>query len=478
MLIPLWRGGSIAWRFVATVAMVVTVTLGALGLFLTFGGVWAQPPLRQLGFFEAQFAILHMIEAAPPDLRAALADAARPAKFDVTWIPAGAPAARILDDLDQGLQNVEPVRRLAELFQPDYRLRVFGPDTSRVAPPRLPDGTPVVPSGYCLAIGLSDGSWLIDHAKQRFWGLEPPLLWSAWLIVLVLSTTIISLLAARQLVKPIRQFAEAIQLFGTNPKAAPMDEVGPSEFRGVIAAFNVMQDRIQKLMGYRTAMLAAISHDLRTPLTRIRLRGEFIQDPVQQERLFRDVDELQQMVDGALAFFRGDAQEERITALNLPSIVETIVDDFADQGIVIHYSGPARLPFLGRPLALRRAIANVIENAVKYATPPEVGLTIDETQVTITVRDGGPGIPETALELVFNPFYRLEGSRNRATGGVGLGLTAARSIVREHGGEVILANRPEGGLEARITLARPSEAMIQTNRAAGEPAARGRDQNV
>src|SRR6202012_3277150 len=120
-----------------------------------------------------------------------------------------------------------------------------------------------------------------------------------------------------------------------------------------ISAFNVMQDRIQKLMSHRTAMLAAISHDLRTPLTRIRLRGEFIQDPVQQERLFRDVDELQQMIDGALAFFRGDAQEEKITSLDLPSLVQTIIDDFAAQDVTIHYSGPARMQFLGRPSALR-----------------------------------------------------------------------------------------------------------------------------
>jgi len=309
-----------------------------------------------------------------------------------------------------------------------------------------------LPAGHTLAIGLPDGSWLVFHADHRFWGVNPPVLWSVWLIVLILTTTVISLLATRQLVKPIRHFADAILLFGTHPKSAPIAETGPAEFRSVIAAFNMMQNRIQKMMSYRTAMLAAISHDLRTPLTRIRLRGEFIQDPVQQERLFHDVDELQQMVDGALAFFRGDAQEEKITSLDLPSMVLTIIDDFADQDVIVQYRGPARLPLLGRPSALKRAIANVIENAVKYATPPEVGLVIGETQVTILVCDRGPGIPEEALEQVFNPFFRLESSRNRATGGVGLGLTAAQSIVREHGGEVTLANRPGGGLEVRLVL--------------------------
>jgi signal transduction histidine kinase len=454
MLMRRWRTGSIAWRFVATVVMVVAVTLGALGLFLTFGGVWAQPPIRQSGVYEQQLTILHMIEAAPADLRPALAAAARPEKFTPIWIPAGSPSALILDALNQNLPNVDALKRLTHTFGADYRVRIFGPDDRRLAVPLLPDGTPIVPPGYSLAIGLPDGSWLVNHAYQRFWGLDAPIVVTVWLGVLVLATAAISLLATRQLVKPIRQFADAILLFGTHPKAAPMAEVGPAEFRAVITAFNVMQTRIQTLMSYRTAMLAAISHDLRTPLTRIRLRGEFIQDPVQQERLFRDVDELQQMVDGALAFFRGDAQEEKVTSLDLPSIVQTIIDDFADQGVAVQYLGPPRLQLLGRPSALKRAIANVIENAVKYATPPEVSLALGENQVTISVGDRGPGIPEEALEQVFNPFFRLESSRNRATGGVGLGLTAAQSIVREHGGEVTLANRPGGGLEVRLVLPR------------------------
>jgi signal transduction histidine kinase len=452
MLIRLWRGGSIAWRFVATVAMVVAVALSALGLFVTFGGVWAEPPLRRTGIFDQVLEIVHMIEATPPEYRPGVAAAARPAKFAVGWLAAGSPAAAALDRLRQDLPDSDAARRLPLLFGPGYRIRLFGPDNPRLAVPLLADGRPALPPGYSVAIGLPDGSWVTIHADQRFWGLDPAALGLVWLLVLVLATAAISLIATRQLVKPIRQFTDAILLFGAHPKAAPMAEVGPAEFRGVIAAFNVMQARIQKLISYRTAMLAAISHDLRTPLTRIRLRGEFIQDPQQQERLFRDVDELQQMVDGALAFFRGDAQEERVTALDLPSVVQTVVDDFADQGVAVAYRGPARLPLLGRPAALRRAIANVIENAVKYATPPEVALTVEEAHVTIAVRDCGPGIPAEALELVFNPFYRLEASRNRATGGVGLGLTAAQSIVREHGGEVILANRPEGGLEARIML--------------------------
>ncbi len=448
------KRGSIAWRFAATVATVIAVTMGAQGLFLAFGGVWAQPPIQHSGVPDQVLEIVHMIEAAPPDLRPALAAAAKSENLSTAWISAESDAARVLSGTDQVLPNSEAAKRLPRQFGPDHRTRIFAPDRPRLAVPLLPNGAPAVTPGYSLAVELTDQSWVVVHADHRFWGLDAPVQAAVWLTVLAVVTAVISLFAARQLARPVQRFADAILLFGTNPRAAPMDETGPREFRVVISAFNVMQDRIQKLMSYRTAMLAAISHDLRTPLTRIRLRGEFIQDPAQQEKLFRDVDELQEMIDGALAFFRGDAQEEKLTPLDLPSIIQTLIDDFADQGVAIPYCGPARLQLLGRPAALKRAIGNVIENAVKYAAPPEVGIEADEKQVTISIRDAGPGIPEDALEAVFNPFFRLEASRNRATGGVGLGLTAAQSIVREHGGDVTLANRPGGGLDVRIIVPR------------------------
>ena len=190
------------------------------------------------------------------------------------------------------------------------------------------------------------------------------------------------------------------------------------------------------------------------PLTRIRLRREYIADEVQQARLFRDVDELQAMVDGALAFFREDADEEPMTSFDLPGVLETIINDFADQGIQIAYAGPSHAVYRGRPFALKRALTNLIENAVKYGTPPAIELACQDKTTTIIVRDRGPGIPSDALDQVFTPFYRLETSRNRSTGGVGLGLTAAQGIVRAHGGDIVLSNLPAGGLEALVTLPR------------------------
>jgi signal transduction histidine kinase len=160
------------------------------------------------------------------------------------------------------------------------------------------------------------------------------------------------------------------------------------------------------------------------------------------------------MIDGALAFFRGDANEEAVTSFDLPGILQTIANDYADQRIEIAYAGPAHAVYRGRPFALKRAFANLIENVVKYGTPPTIELTCKEKTVTIMVRDQGPGIPTEALARVFSPFCRLESSRNRATGGVGLGLTAALAIIRGHGGDISLANLPAGGLGALVTLPR------------------------
>jgi signal transduction histidine kinase len=160
------------------------------------------------------------------------------------------------------------------------------------------------------------------------------------------------------------------------------------------------------------------------------------------------------MVDGALSFFRGDTDEEAVTSFDLPGVLQTIANDYADKNIDIAYAGPSHAVYRGRPFALKRAFTNLIDNAVKYGTLPTIELTCQEKTITIMVRDQGPGIPTEALGHVFSPFYRLESSRNRTTGGVGLGLTAALAIIREHGGDVVLSNLPAGGLGAFVTLTR------------------------
>jgi signal transduction histidine kinase len=224
--------------------------------------------------------------------------------------------------------------------------------------------------------------------------------------------------------------------------------------RDTIQAFNAMQARIGRFVQDRTTMLAAISHDLRTPLTRMRLRAELIDDPVQQWKQFRDVDEMQEMIDAALAFFRADFAQEPATRFDLPELLKFIVDDYGDQGETVGYEGPGHAPHPGRPHALRRVFANLVDNAIKFGTPPSITLRMAVEEAQVTIRDHGQGIAEGALEAVFQPFHRLESSRNRGTGGVGLGLTSARSIVRAHGGELTLRNHADGGLEALVVLPR------------------------
>jgi len=188
----------------------------------------------------------------------------------------------------------------------------------------------------------------------------------------------------------------------------------------------------------------------------MRLRGELVDDEEQRARLFRDVDEMQAMIDAALAFFRDDFRGEETTTFDFPELLRTIAEDYSDQGSEVTYTGSKGISFRGRPFALKRAFANLVDNAVKYGRSPELELRCSEQRFVVVVRDSGPGIPPEAAEKVFTPFYRLERSRNRATGGTGLGLTSAQAVIRGHGGEISLRNRPTGGLEVEVTLPVPS----------------------
>jgi signal transduction histidine kinase len=250
----------------------------------------------------------------------------------------------------------------------------------------------------------------------------------------------------------LQRFAEGARRFGVDFRAPPIEPLGPHEIRQAILAFNAMQAQLQHFIRDRTQMLAAISHDLRAPLTRMRLRGEFIEDSEQQQRLFRDVDEMQAMINSALEFFRDDARLEPATQFDLAELLQTLLDDYRDQGVDIAFSGPLRWVYFGRPLGLKRVITNLLDNAIKYGSEPGIELKPSAGQVRIKVLDRGPGIPDACLEQVFVPFFRMEGSRNKSTGGVGLGLSAARAIVLEHGGNLTLRNRSTGGLEALVVL--------------------------
>jgi signal transduction histidine kinase len=451
MNIVAWPRDTVASRFALTVVLAVAVSLGLIRLFFVFGGVWAQEPLDRSLLPVRARDLIRLIEAAPPQVRPTLAAAAGTDGLAVNWYDATSAVSAMLWR-DSGLDKKELVRKRL-LGDPQRTAVIFSPGELKV-PPSIARDQARHASAYFLSVQLKDGSWLVLSLPNRTWGLPQPQRWTVYLTLATLSIAAVSAIATRRLVRPLKEFAAAVRRFGLNPQAPALEESGPQEFRDMTRAFNTMQAQIQKFMAYRTMMLAAISHDLRTPLTRIRLRGELIDDEIQQAKLFKDVDEMQTMVDGALAFFRGDSDEEATTIFDLAGVLQTIANDYADQGIEVHYVGPAHADYCGRPFGLKRAFTNLVDNAVKYATPPEIQLCCLEKVVTIAVRDEGPGIPADALARVFAPFFRVDRSRNRATGGVGLGLTAAQAIVSGHGGDITLCNQPAGGLEALVTLPR------------------------
>jgi signal transduction histidine kinase len=248
-------------------------------------------------------------------------------------------------------------------------------------------------------------------------------------------------------------------------------ERGPRELRAAARAFNRMQERLRRFIQDRTQMLAAISHELRTPLARMSLRTEFIRDPEQQRKMRADLDAMSAMVESTLVFARDDVQREPRTLVELNILLSDLYEDTTDMGTPATFSGAWGTQITCRPISVRRAIANLLDNAVKYGGIACVTLIREPTRVIIFVEDDGPGIPPDAHEKVFAPFYRLEESRNSETGGVGLGLTVARTVVREHGGEVTLCNRERRGLRVRVELpledphSEPASLITQRGRA-------------
>lgn len=307
-----------------------------------------------------------------------------------------------------------------------------------------------------MSVALDDGRWL--NAATRFRLPKHtilPLLVSiglmAGFIVAIVAVTV------RRLTRPLRDLASAADRLGRGEDVDAIPETGPSEVRGTIRAFNAMQDRLTRFVRDRTRMLAAISHDLRTPITSLRLRAEFIDDEENRERIIATLDEMQRMVEATLSFARDEASREQAARIDLGEFIDAIAEDYRDMGATVTFTPPAtRLVTRVRPLSLKRALRNLIDNAVRYGEAADIALTRDDSGLRIAVRDRGPGIPQERLNDVFDPFVRLEESRSEDTGGIGLGLSIARSIVHAHGGGLALRNRPEGGLEACITL--PSDA--------------------
>ncbi len=309
-------------------------------------------------------------------------------------------------------------------------------------------GVPV----FLASLRLAEGDWLNFVAPAP--GVAP--IWASRFFAPILLATLVvaglSVWAVRRATRPLGMLAAAAARLGTDVNAPEIPEGGPREVARAAKAFNEMQRRLRGFVEDRTQMLAAISHDLRTPITRLRLRAEFMEDGEQREKMLADLDEMETMIAATLFFARDDAAREPRTSLDLAALLQSLVSDRADSAADAHFDGPDHLEFQGRPLSLKRAFDNLIGNALKYGHTARVGLIAEKEGVHVSVDDDGPGLPAGELERVFTPFYRVERSRSRETGGVGLGLSVVRSVIRAHGGEVTLVNRAEGGLRATVTL--------------------------
>ncbi|HRD64624.1 MAG TPA: ATP-binding protein [Candidatus Competibacter sp.] len=274
------------------------------------------------------------------------------------------------------------------------------------------------------------------------------------LLVLLVSVAMLAALAVRALTRPLAVLADAAGELGRDIRHPPLNESGPLEVRRAARAFNTMQERLIRYIEDRNRILAAISHDLKTPITRLRLRAELLDDVPLREKFLADLDDMQRMAQASLDFLRGGEDSEPIALVDLNALLESLQEDAEDTGYEVSIAGTAHQPLRCRPLALKRCLTNLVDNALKYGQRAEIAVTDTPTRLRLIVRDRGPGIPAAELERVFEPFYRLESSRSRDTGGTGLGLSIARNIARAHGGELTLRNHPQSGLEAVLELPR------------------------
>ncbi|MFE8070792.1 HAMP domain-containing sensor histidine kinase [Marinobacteraceae bacterium S3BR75-40.1] len=307
------------------------------------------------------------------------------------------------------------------------------------------------PPTLSLSVALADGQWLNAGARAP----RPSWLWlratltSVGITAALLILTV--LVAIRYILRPVNELSNAAHAFGRGEKVA-IQERGPEDIREVTRAFNQMQHQVTRAQADRERLLAALAHDLRTPITSMRLRVELLPEGEDRDRLLDTLEDMQQLAEATLDFIRGSATEQH-RRFDLSALLDSLCDDLRELGMPVICHDSPRCVLQGQSEAVKRALRNLIENAVKYGEQADVHLEIGERDATVVITDRGPGIPATEQEKVFEPFYRLEQSRNRETGGAGLGLAIARTLVRGLGGEIHLGSGPDGqGLSVRVTL--------------------------
>jgi signal transduction histidine kinase len=307
---------------------------------------------------------------------------------------------------------------------------------------------------FVVQVPLADGALVTFDSRQPAETVSWPWRLLLSLTVLLATVIVLTLVAVRWVTRPLKTLAQAAEELGRDINRPPLDESGPLEVSRAARAFNTMQQQLANFIRERTRIFAAMSHDLKTPITRLRLRAELLDDPVLKAKFENDLKEMEALVSTTLDFMRGLDNGGAPQPIDVGALLESLQADAVEVGGEVAIEGRPLAPFYGNPQALKRCLGNLISNAINYGKSATLVVEDAVEHLRIRVRDRGPGIPQDELERVFEPFHRLEASRSRETGGTGLGLSIARSIARSHGGDIVLCNLPEGGLEATLTLPR------------------------
>lgn len=347
--------------------------------------------------------------------------------------------------LGQGLAD-----RIGNIITVDATVRF--PRQEVAGDPPGPPGPPLL--GVRGRFSDGDAFCLLHQGQRRM----PPQIeqgrFPASLALFGVLIAFVSWFAVRLALRPLQRMTAAAEAFGNDIHHPPLATNGPTEVRQAATAFNRMQERVREMMAERTQILAAVTHDLKTPLTRMRLRLEGCSDDALREKLGGDLVAMQRLVDEGLELARSMQSVEPAARLDLDALLSAIADDAADAGQAVRYSGATRgsIQTSCKPNALRRAVENLVDNAIKYGGGALLALSAEEGLACIRISDEGPGIPDERLAEVLRPFVRLESSRSRESGGTGLGLAIASNLVSAQGGRLVLENRPTGGLAATIML--------------------------
>ena len=453
-------GDRLAWRIAITILLGIVGT--QIGTILLID--WARP--KELPLYSAS-AIVSEVSRFAEDghLSAATGELEEVPLDEVDPLEPGVPHPWPIRELERRLRMALEGGPVTEVrLAPRHMRRPLGPLglplrilLSPGPPPELrqPHGSVenfLVPGIFSIWLKDHGGQWRVLIPKRGQPGLPHWLLPLLWLTLMAVIIGCLAFWSTWRLLRPLKAIVSSVRGWRAEQAPIRLEDRGPAEFRAIAVAINDMQAKISEFVQNRTELVLALSHDLRTPITRLQLRTEYMEDADQRQRMLNELHFMEMLIDQLLSFASLDPRREKMERIDLAVLVSSLCDDRNDAGAVVEYAGPTHMIVVCRPTAMRRALMNVIDNAIKYSDYAYVLLEEDPLGARVIIRDSGPGIPEAELEQVFEPFYRVDASRNSETGGLGMGLSVARTIIIEHRGQIRLRNRQPHGLEVEIEL--------------------------